>query len=121
MIDFHSFGMSGFGVDTRKVYISIFNEFQILSVLQEGALSRTTASTNMNATSSRSHAIFTVHVKHHRMAQVSAKYIIISNFRVAAQVKKKRVRDSIRNRRISSCTQDRANFKALSLQNQLML
>lgn len=33
-----------------------------LNILREGALSRTTASTNMNDTSSRSHAIFTMHV-----------------------------------------------------------
>merc|ERR1712227_150590 len=41
-----------------------------MKLLEEGALSRTTASTNMNATSSRSHAIFTVHLKHHRMVKI---------------------------------------------------
>ena len=51
------------------IFVSILF-LQIMKVLEEGALSRTTASTNMNATSSRSHAIFTVHLKHHRMAQV---------------------------------------------------
>ena len=42
-----------------------------MNLLEEGAVSRTTASTNMNATSSRSHAIFTLFVKHHRLAAVS--------------------------------------------------
>lgn len=35
---------------------------QLLQCLKLGALSRTTASTQMNAQSSRSHAIFTIHV-----------------------------------------------------------
>ncbi|XP_066929588.1 kinesin-like protein KIF21A isoform X3 [Clytia hemisphaerica] len=39
-----------------------------MGLLEEGAISRTTAATNMNATSSRSHAIFTIFVKHHRLA-----------------------------------------------------
>lgn len=39
-----------------------------MNLLEEGAISRTTAATNMNATSSRSHAIFTLLVKHHRVA-----------------------------------------------------
>lgn len=38
--------------------------------MQQGALSRTTASTNMNAQSSRSHAIFTIHVKQQRVVKV---------------------------------------------------
>lgn len=41
--------------------------FQTMQLLQNGALSRATASTNMNVQSSRSHAIFTLHVKQHRM------------------------------------------------------
>ena len=45
-----------------------------MRLLEEGAISRTTASTNMNATSSRSHAIFTVFVKHHRLAPVSISF-----------------------------------------------
>jgi len=56
------------GVTMRNVT----SEKDIMNVLQEGALSRTTASTNMNATSSRSHAIFTVHLKHHRMAKAES-------------------------------------------------
>lgn len=39
-----------------------------LECLRVGALSRTTASTQMNTQSSRSHAIFTLHVKQHRLA-----------------------------------------------------
>eukprot|EP00795_Rhopilema_esculentum_P012993 gene12993-3761_t len=57
---------------TGVVMRNVTSEKDIMKVLEEGALSRTTASTNMNATSSRSHAIFTVHLKHHRMAQVEA-------------------------------------------------
>lgn len=41
-----------------------------LNCLQQGALSRTTASTNMNAQSSRSHAIFTIHVKQQRVVKI---------------------------------------------------
>ena len=41
-----------------------------MNCLQQGALSRTTASTNMNAQSSRSHAIFTIHVKQQRVVKV---------------------------------------------------
>ncbi|XP_068706448.1 kinesin-like protein KIF21A [Montipora foliosa] len=41
-----------------------------LNCLQQGALSRTTASTNMNAQSSRSHAIFTIHVKQQRVVKL---------------------------------------------------
>ncbi|XP_070199772.1 kinesin-like protein KIF21A isoform X3 [Littorina saxatilis] len=37
--------------------------------LKTGALSRTTASTNMNVSSSRSHAIFTLHIKQHRVVK----------------------------------------------------
>jgi kinesin family protein 4/21/27 len=40
--------------------------------LKMGALSRTTGATNMNATSSRSHAIFTLHVKQIRVVPVDA-------------------------------------------------
>ncbi|KAK7486684.1 hypothetical protein BaRGS_00022085 [Batillaria attramentaria] len=40
-----------------------------MQCLKAGALSRTTASTNMNASSSRSHAVFTLHVKQHRVVR----------------------------------------------------
>ena len=53
-----------------------------MSLLEEGAISRTTASTNMNATSSRSHAIFTLQIKHHRVAPVLLiSYILIFTIR----------------------------------------
>nr|XP_058952852.1 kinesin-like protein KIF21A [Pocillopora verrucosa] len=42
-----------------------------LNCLQQGALSRTTASTNMNAQSSRSHAIFAIHVKQQRVVKLT--------------------------------------------------
>lgn len=40
---------------------------ETMQLLEEGAISRSTAATNMNATSSRSHAIFTILLKHHRL------------------------------------------------------
>jgi kinesin family protein 4/21/27 len=42
---------------------------EALQCLRLGALSRTTASTQMNTQSSRSHAIFTLHVKQQRMVR----------------------------------------------------
>lgn len=46
----------------------------IMESLQNGALNRTTAATNMNSTSSRSHAIFTVIIKQQRMVEVDVKF-----------------------------------------------
>lgn len=40
---------------------------QTMECLKNGALSRATASTNMNSQSSRSHAIFTLHIKQQRV------------------------------------------------------
>nr|XP_002732855.2 PREDICTED: kinesin-like protein KIF21A-like [Saccoglossus kowalevskii] len=51
---------------TSKLVTSIQETMQSL---HSGALSRTTASTNMNAQSSRSHAIFTLHIKQQRMVK----------------------------------------------------
>ncbi|XP_021948047.1 kinesin-like protein KIF21A isoform X2 [Folsomia candida] len=53
-------------VGVQTVNVSTCHE--TLSILREGALSRTTASTNMNDTSSRSHAIFTMHVTQTRVS-----------------------------------------------------
>ena len=41
---------------------------EAMSCLHMGALARTTASTQMNAQSSRSHAIFTLHIRQQRLA-----------------------------------------------------
>jgi len=41
----------------------VFSANEALEVLHNGALNRTTASTQMNSTSSRSHAIFSIHIK----------------------------------------------------------
>ncbi|PSN35255.1 hypothetical protein C0J52_18156 [Blattella germanica] len=41
-----------------------------LQCLRNGALSRTTASTQMNSQSSRSHAIFTLHIKQQRLVKI---------------------------------------------------
>ncbi|XP_031438315.1 kinesin-like protein KIF21A isoform X2 [Clupea harengus] len=51
-------GIYTVGVTTRNVT----SEAEMIQCLKLGALSRTTASTNMNAQSSRSHAIFTIHL-----------------------------------------------------------
>ncbi|KAM7401878.1 hypothetical protein PAMP_017155 [Pampus punctatissimus] len=53
------------GVTSRLVH----SEEELLQCLKLGALSRTTASTQMNAQSSRSHAIFTIHVCQMRVCQ----------------------------------------------------
>uniref|UniRef100_A0A3Q3M112 Kinesin-like protein KIF21B n=1 Tax=Labrus bergylta TaxID=56723 RepID=A0A3Q3M112_9LABR len=53
------------GVTSRLVH----SEEEMLQCLKLGALSRTTASTQMNAQSSRSHAIFTIHLCQMRVCQ----------------------------------------------------
>ncbi|XP_076067796.1 kinesin-like protein 31E [Oratosquilla oratoria] len=53
------------GITTRN----LSNVEETLDCLRSGALSRTTGSTNMNAQSSRSHAIFTLLIKQQRVAQ----------------------------------------------------
>uniref|UniRef100_A0A672IAY8 Kinesin family member 21B n=1 Tax=Salarias fasciatus TaxID=181472 RepID=A0A672IAY8_SALFA len=53
------------GVTSRLVH----SEEELLQCLKLGALSRTTASTQMNAQSSRSHAIFTIHLCQMRVCQ----------------------------------------------------
>ena len=45
-----------------------------MQLLHNGALSRATASTNMNVQSSRSHAIFTLFIKQHRVVQNEVSY-----------------------------------------------
>ncbi|KAG9332371.1 hypothetical protein JZ751_015014 [Albula glossodonta] len=47
----------------------VSSEEELLQCLKRGALSRTTASTQMNAQSSRSHAIFTIHLCQMRLCQ----------------------------------------------------
>uniref|UniRef100_A0A1B6C896 Kinesin-like protein n=1 Tax=Clastoptera arizonana TaxID=38151 RepID=A0A1B6C896_9HEMI len=54
------------GVTSR----SIHNTTEALQCLRQGALSRTTASTQMNSQSSRSHAIFTLHIKQQRVVKL---------------------------------------------------
>ncbi|XP_072280442.1 kinesin-like protein KIF21B isoform X4 [Pyxicephalus adspersus] len=53
------------GASTR----SVISEAELLHLLKEGALSRTTASTQMNSQSSRSHAIFSVHLHQTRVSE----------------------------------------------------
>ncbi|XP_075217567.1 kinesin-like protein 31E isoform X2 [Lycorma delicatula] len=54
------------GVTSRTVH----SAKEALDCLRQGALSRTTASTQMNSQSSRSHAIFTLHIRQQRIAKV---------------------------------------------------
>ncbi|XP_065290019.1 kinesin-like protein KIF21A isoform X3 [Dermacentor albipictus] len=50
---------------------AVQNADQVMKCLESGALSRTTASTQMNVQSSRSHAIFTLHIKQQRVVQLN--------------------------------------------------
>lgn len=43
---------------------------ETLNLLRQGALSRTTGATQMNSQSSRSHAIFTLHIKQQRLVKI---------------------------------------------------
>ncbi|NP_001360493.1 Kinesin-like protein klp-12 [Caenorhabditis elegans] len=52
------------GVEQR----SVFDMHGTMDILKNGALNRTVAATNMNEQSSRSHAIFTLHLKQQRVA-----------------------------------------------------
>ncbi|EFP01354.1 CRE-KLP-12 protein [Caenorhabditis remanei] len=52
------------GVEQR----SVFDMHGTMDILKNGALNRTVASTNMNEQSSRSHAIFTLHLRQQRVA-----------------------------------------------------
>jgi hypothetical protein len=47
---------------------SVASTDEAMHCLHMGALARTTASTQMNAQSSRSHAIFTLHIRQQRLA-----------------------------------------------------
>ncbi|XP_070126209.1 kinesin-like protein KIF21A isoform X12 [Equus caballus] len=65
-------GIYAVGVTTRTVN----TESEMMQCLKLGALSRTTASTQMNVQSSRSHAIFTIHVCQTRMCpQIDAENV----------------------------------------------
>ncbi|KAJ8986221.1 hypothetical protein NQ317_009927 [Molorchus minor] len=56
------------GIQVRGVtYKTVVSAEEALQCLRLGALSRTTASTQMNTQSSRSHAIFTLHIKQQRL------------------------------------------------------
>ena len=53
------------GVTSRTVH----SEDETMQSLKQGAFNRTTASTNMNDQSSRSHAIFTLYIQQQRQAK----------------------------------------------------
>lgn len=63
----HSIYLSGV---TSK---AIHSAEEALQCLRQGALSRTTASTQMNAQSSRSHAIFTLHIEQKKLIKLEVK------------------------------------------------
>lgn len=62
--------------DSSSIYVTgvtsktVHSAQEALDCLRQGALSRTTASTQMNSQSSRSHAIFTLHIRQQRIAKV---------------------------------------------------
>ncbi|KAF2364009.1 Kinesin motor domain [Trinorchestia longiramus] len=67
-VKIHEDAMGGIhvsGITTRTVN----NVEDAMQCLRAGALSRTTASTNMNAQSSRSHAVFTINLTQQRLAE----------------------------------------------------
>ena len=64
----HSIYLSGV---TSK---AIHSAEEALQCLRQGALSRTTASTQMNAQSSRSHAIFTLHIEQKKIVKLEVRY-----------------------------------------------
>uniref|UniRef100_A0A8C2ZXM0 Kinesin family member 21A n=1 Tax=Cyclopterus lumpus TaxID=8103 RepID=A0A8C2ZXM0_CYCLU len=68
-------GIYTVGVTTRTVS----SEAEMMQCLKLGALSRTTASTQMNVQSSRSHAIFTIHLCQVRVCQESESDNRVSN------------------------------------------
>ena len=53
---------------------------EAMQCLHMGALARTTASTQMNAQSSRSHAIFTLHIRQQRLAPTQVLFVILLKF-----------------------------------------
>jgi kinesin family protein 4/21/27 len=52
------------------VWQKVHSAQDIMNSLKAGALNRTTAATNMNQQSSRSHAIFTIHLKQSRVVPI---------------------------------------------------
>lgn len=67
----HSIYLSGV---TSK---AIHSAEEALQCLRQGALSRTTASTQMNAQSSRSHAIFTLHIEQKKIVKLEVRFVKI--------------------------------------------
>ncbi|KAF5294861.1 hypothetical protein FQA39_LY00345 [Lamprigera yunnana] len=58
------------GINIKGISLkTVVSAEEALQCLRVGALSRTTASTQMNTQSSRSHAIFTLHIKQQRLVQ----------------------------------------------------
>jgi kinesin family protein 1 len=57
---------------TRKSFV---NYNTVVSILEEGNKKRVTAATLMNSTSSRSHAVFTVHILQQIVPMTSPRYI----------------------------------------------
>lgn len=69
------------GIQVKGVtFKTIQNAEEALQCLRLGALSRTTASTQMNTQSSRSHAIFTLHIKQQRLVPNEDENVISDEF-----------------------------------------
>lgn len=69
----HSIYLSGV---TSK---AIHSAEEALQCLRQGALSRTTASTQMNAQSSRSHAIFTLHIEQKKIIKLVVRRMLVGS------------------------------------------
>ncbi|XP_050314034.1 kinesin-like protein KIF21A [Anthonomus grandis grandis] len=69
------------GIQVKGVtFKTVQSAEEALQCLRLGALSRTTASTQMNTQSSRSHAIFTLHVKQQRLVPSEEENVISNDF-----------------------------------------
>lgn len=62
------------------IYLNYDNILQTLCHLKDGALGRRTGSTNMNAQSSRSHAIFTLHMTQTRPVVCYLMYLYCTKY-----------------------------------------
>ena len=59
---------------------TVSDSSQMLTLLDQGSINRTTAATMMNESSSRSHAIFTIFIEQHRYNQEEEGFILAKFF-----------------------------------------
>ena len=83
----HTLYNSGIIYVDGAVVQSVKSENETLDALKRGALSRTVGSTNMNAQSSRSHAIFTLSVSQKRQVLHPVSFLEIINYHLHVRTK----------------------------------